>query len=150
MTWKTSHNSSTIKTSKTLAEELHMTIITRVSLAGRDIQLWQWESKLLFLPVLPHSTTMCRCMCMVCIVGWAAPSLRRAENMGGFSREIFPCPKRMEGPHVFRKQRLPVSIHQDCALQSTATASQLYKPQTQIVSFSQCFPRGFWWESYWM
>lgn len=70
------------------------------------------------------------------------PNSAGAETMGGLPEEIFPCPKRMEGPHIFRKWYLPLSIHQDSALQSTPTASQLYNPQTQTVSFSQCFPRG--------
>lgn len=90
---------------------------------------------------------------MVCIAGWAANPLRRGRKRESFcerekrERESFPSPKRMEGPHIFRKWCLPVGIHQDLGLLSTPAASQLYNLQAQTGSFSQCFPRGFWWDA---
>ena len=70
-----------------------------------------------------------------------------AQSVGGLSRESFPSLKRMEGPHIFRKWCLPVGIHQDFGLLSAPAASQLYNPEAQTGSFSQCFPRGFWQDS---
>lgn len=85
--------------------------------------------------------------CGMCIAGWEASSLRRGREQERFVRKEFLSPKRMEGPHIFRKWYLSVGIHRVFLFLSTPAASCLYNPRAQTGSISQCFPRGFWWDT---